>query len=402
MRIKGKFNSSAAILGLLALPVVSLFGGSLNVNAVNIDKDNNVTVKKGEIFDGEGKTYNSITVVGSDTTIENAVLSSDSSLYLIRLTGDVSHTTIDNIKLEKGAGYGIKLDKESNLSDSQINNISFGDLQVDMSLNGAAKTSNVWITNNTFNNPSQVYGKADDPITGLNIEGNTFNFAKGSGPMLTVWNANNTKIKRNHFVGPKEGNVANAISIVGATDPLWISGNDFSSNIDTGIRFVARNSTKFEEPTVPSSNVTITGNTSGSDKDFVQIMSGSVKAGETSNIVSSGNNTKGSQAVDGTNSVVKLSTKEADIAPEPADTGKPIITSETPNTNPGKPVEPVAPTAPEENPVTKPKDESKTAEVAVPNTGAQNILNAVGISTAVAAIALAGSVIARRIANDNR
>lgn len=71
---------------------------------------------------------------------------------------------------------------------------------------------------------------------------------------------------------------------------------------------------------------------------------------------------------------------------------------------PVNPVDPTNPdqTDPEDKPVTKPKDENKTTDVATPNTGANNVIATVLVATSITAIALGGAVVAKRAAKANR
>lgn len=170
MRIKGKLSSSAAILGLLALPVVSLFGSSLTANAATAlpaVKDGKITLQKGETYDGStipagtelvgnGATINGkVTLGGDKIKIDNVNFQGNGSDFAIYANNDAQNVTISNVNFK---GYGgkhtIELVGHKNYSGLTIDNVTDDNHpNNNVTIVAGAGTSNVTIKNSHLVQP---------------------------------------------------------------------------------------------------------------------------------------------------------------------------------------------------------------------------------------------------------
>lgn len=455
MSSKSKLGTGVAVLGLLALPVVSLFGGSLTAHAAEAlpaAKGGTITLDASKTYDGFTLQANT-NLVGNGAKITGPVIIAGSNVTIdsVKMDGDTDPDSkvttpnsksgitiankVSNVKVTKSEisnfNRGVSADSGSNSNIHVIGNTFSGNVDNDVIVVSDGGDT-FEITGNHGTKPLQVRGKTNDKrVTGVKIEGNTVNVKNNDTAIMNAF-SNGANITDNIV---KAANSTNAlVSLSGANDITFggntITGGRFGVSVtmnllgkghgDFGsvknIKFTDGNkitgSEKFGVRLSGFDGATFTGsNTIQSAGDALLIASASDGMDATNRGVLSigaGTNLEGAKAIafdpsakfDNKTSKFLIDTKavfngksgEKELAKQIDLTGVTGLNVQYVTT-------PTNPTTPEDKPVTKPNDDKKADnKVAAPNTGAQNIMVAVVTSAIVAAIA-GGAAIATRKAN---
>lgn len=257
MKISSKFGTSATVFGLLALPVVSLFGSSLTASAKDIEVTNSKalaevlkTVAKGDVLNlstKEGKDWAGST--GLTITLPEGVTLNGNGVTLhapIKVTGD--NVKISNVKLQGSQAAnvpGVSIHSGADnvtVDGSTITNYFRGVSTVDNGNNtgihvtGNTFSSNsdndvlIWasagndyvVSDNTSTKPLQVRGNtADKKLTGVRIQNNKSTIEKNVTAIMSVY-TDGALITGNTVDGTK---ATGALVSLSGADNLQFNGN---------------------------------------------------------------------------------------------------------------------------------------------------------------------------------
>lgn len=261
MRIKTNVSKGVAALGLLALPVVSLFGSSLPASAKDIEVANTnalkealKTVKSGDVLNlstkistdwagsdgfviklpegvtlnGNGVTlYSPIDVTGDNVTVKNVVLvgsgADDAKNHVsgVHIDKGVSGVTVQDSTISKYF-RGVSTDDKSDSSDITVKGNTFnGNSDNDVTI-WASKGDKYTVSGNKGTNVLQVRGSdASNKLTGVKIENNTVTVTKNTTAIMSVY-TKGTSILGNVIDGT---NATGALVSLSGADDLQFNGN---------------------------------------------------------------------------------------------------------------------------------------------------------------------------------
>lgn len=400
-----------------------------------------ITLPEGVTLNGNGVTLHApIKVAGDNVTINNVVLQGSDSDKSSNVRGISIENGADNVTIAdstvKSYFRGVSTDDNSSHNDIRITGNTFDNNRDNDVLVWANGGNSYEVSGNTATNVLQVRGNSDkerlsgvkiskNTVTvsgnataimtvytnGAEVSGNTVNGAAAKGALVSLSGANDLKFVGNTLTGGgfgvsatltyrgKYGNETAQVTDYAPVRNITFTGNTITGSTNAGVRFNAFDGATFAQ-----------GNTVESKGNAIQIVSQSFKADNTNKgelLIDRGNKLTGAKAVAADQSAKfdkktsKLVISEAAVLNGKTGNAATLAGEVEIPTSADLAVEYKAVDGDKE--VTEPVEtnETKKADVTAPNTGTQNVVNAVLVASTVAAMAVAGAFVCGKLAKDN-